>query len=250
MSAATAARPAAVTVGTRSSSGPCRVAELFADAGVTLPPGSVLASGIAAELLSPAIGSAHRTGFTWTSSEVLAATATVRAHTVVTRIAEGRAERYLSLADDTGRTLGTGVDTWVAEHPESLVAAPELDFGSIAWGNLLSDRLEDDATFTSALATWDGTIGLRCGDREVHLRIYRGTVVDVTRRTPHGATFTFVAPPHTWVDLMLSESNDFVRRAIRGEFSSTGDGYEYLRLTRPLDTIIGHARALARKADS
>ncbi len=72
----------------------------------------------------------------------------------------------------------------------------------------------------------------------------------MTRRVPHGATFTFVAPAHTWVDLVLSDTDDFMRRAISGEFSSSGDGYEYLRLTKPLNTIIAHARLIARKANS
>ncbi len=49
---------------------------------------------------------------------------------------------------------------------------------------------------------------------------------------------------------MLSDTDDFMRRALRGEFSSAGNGYEYLRLTKPLHAIIMNARAMAREVHS
>lgn len=123
---------------------------------------------------------------------------------------------------------------------------PGRAFGTLGWAEALADRLGADQAFTAATATWDGTLGLRCGDAEVHLRIYRGRIVDVTRRTPHGATFTVGASELTWTDLVTGPDGDFLRAAMRGAFEVTGSGYEYLRLTKVLDLVVGHARALAR----
>ena len=167
---------------------------------------------------------------------------------MITRVSGRTARRFIRLVDATGAVRESGTETWTFDDDKPTVA--ELDFCTPAWGALLAESLSEDREFTSSLSTWDGTIGLRSGEIELHLRVYKGRIVDVTRRTPHGATFTFVASDQAWADLVLSEENDFMRRAIRGEFSSTGDGYEYLRLTKPLNTIIGHARALARKARS
>jgi putative sterol carrier protein len=118
-------------------------------------------------------------------------------------------------------------------------------FGTPRWAEALASRLADDARFGSAVATWDGTIGLRCGGAEVHLRIYRGRVIEVTRRAPHGATFTLGADEVTWTRLITGPRNDFLRRAMRGEFDVRGSGYEYLRLTKVLDVLVDNARALA-----
>jgi acyl dehydratase/putative sterol carrier protein len=117
-------------------------------------------------------------------------------------------------------------------------------FGTTPWADALAERLTGDARFTSATSSWDGTIGLRCGDAEVHLRVYRGTVIEVTRRAPHGATFTLGASELTWTELVTGPRNDFMQRAMRGQFEVTGSGYEYLRLTKVLHLIIDNARAL------
>lgn len=239
-----------VAVGDRTVSPPQAAAETLAAAGVSLPAGSTSVGAVVACVSAPAVPGARRIGSQWNTEKVVEQTESVSVETVIVRITGDRVERYMALRDHTSVIRESGTETWVLEDPAAAVAAPELDFCSVEWGNLLSESLEDDRGFTSSLSTWDGTIGLRCSDRELHLRIYKGTIIDVTRRTPHGATFTFVAPAHTWVDLVLSDTDDFMRRAISGEFSSTGDGYEYLRLTKPLNTIIAHARLIARKANS
>jgi hypothetical protein len=239
-----------VAVGDRTASLPQAVAETVAAAGVALPADSTSFGAVVACVAAPAVPGAHRIGSQWNAEQFVEQGESVSVETVIIRITGDRIERYIALRDHTGAIRESGTETWVLEDPATVIAAPELDFCSVEWGNLLSDSLEDDRGFTSSLSTWDGTIGLRCSDRELHLRIYKGSIIDVTRRTPHGATFTFVAPAHTWVDLVLSDTDDFMRRAISGEFSSTGDGYEYLRLTKPLNTIIAHARLIARKANS
>lgn len=119
------------------------------------------------------------------------------------------------------------------------------DFGTLPWGQALAERLAGDPRFAQALANWDGTIGLRCATDEVHFRVYRGTVIEVSRRAPRGATFTMEADELTWVRLVDAPTNDFTRRSMQGEFAVRGDGYEYLRLTKPLSVVVDAVRALA-----
>lgn len=236
-----------VIVGERTVSEPATVSDVLSGAGVVVPSGSLTSGALAAELLVPPLGG-NRSRVVWSADAPVPHDAVVVADSVITRVAGRTVQRYVRLLDESGSVRESGTETWT--FGSDLPTVPELDFCTSGWGALLADSLSVDPEFTSSLSTWDGTIGLRSGETELHLRIYKGRIVDVTRRTPHGATFTFVAPDHAWVDLVSSEENDFMRRAIRGEFSSTGDGYEYLRLTKPLNTIIGHARALARKARS
>ena len=237
-----------VRVGDRTAAPVRMTSELLSESGIVLPTGTFALGTVAAELLTPRVPAAHRTGLRWTAIAPVTAVDRIRSEAVVTRVEGATAERFVRVLDATGAVREEGTETWQLDSPAA--TATELDFCTPAWGELLRGSLADDPAFASSLATWDGTVGLRSGDREVHLRIYRGRIVDVTRRTPHGATFTFVAPDHLWVDLVLGARDDFMRRAIGGEFSATGDGYEYLRLTKPLNLIIGHARAVARKARS
>jgi len=246
MSAHTVTRPLAV--GDRTVSEPRAVADVLTDAGAVAPANSPVLGALAvASLVTPVPGGVP-SGFAWNAHDPVSASDVVSADTVITRVSGRTARRYVRLVDATGTVRESGTETWTFDDEQP--SAPELDFCTPAWGALLAESLSDDREFTSSLSTWDGTIGLLSGETELHLRLYKGRIVDVTRRTPHGATFTFFARDHAWADLVLSVEDDFMRRAIRGEFSSTGDGYEYLRLTKPLNTIIGHARALARKARS
>lgn len=129
---------------------------------------------------------------------------------------------------------------------------PALDsvsraFATIGWAKALAERLSYDERFTSATSSWDGTVGLRCGDDEVHLRLYRGQVIDVTKRAPHGPTFTLGADELVWTELITGARNDFMQRVMRGQFEVSGSGYEYLRLTKVLHILVDNARELARE---
>lgn len=236
-----------ITVGDRITGAERALAPLLAEAGIALPGGSALAGALAAELLTAPVAGGTRTGITWSATRPVTHDDTVHADVLITRVADGTVDRYVRLLDDTGTVREYGTETWRLDDPVVAQVQPALDFCTVAWGELLRARLDQDSAFGSSLSSWDGTIGLRCDDREVHLRIYKGRIVDVTRRTPHGATFTFVAPAHLWAEVVLADRDDFMRRAIAGEFSSTGDGYEYLRLTKPLNIVIAHARALAQE---
>lgn len=156
--------------------------------------------------------------------------------------------RHVVLRNQHGERVQEGTTAMLVRAREA--RRPEEDpvgraYCTVPWGKELARRLADDQLFTSATATWDGTIGLKCGDDEVHLRVYRGRVIDVTARTPHGATFTVKADEVTWTNLLVAETNDFIRRTMRDEFEVAGSAYEYLRLTKAVMALIGKAQQLA-----
>ncbi|MFF0224171.1 hypothetical protein [Streptomyces sp. NPDC004629] len=119
--------------------------------------------------------------------------------------------------------------------------------GTAEWARLLADALEKDGQFTRLTSTWDGTIGFGIGGETMLLRVYKGRILDVGRRMPHGPTFTVHASEKTWVELVTGPENDFTRRAMCDQFRTTGDAYEYLRLNRTLVAVIDVMRALARE---
>ncbi|WP_243770054.1 MaoC/PaaZ C-terminal domain-containing protein [Amycolatopsis acidicola] len=157
---------------------------------------------------------------------------------------EGVVNRHVKLLNQDGVTVQEGTTAVLVRARDSGPDPAGRAFGTVAWGEAVVERL--GAEFAAATATWDGTIGLRSGDHEVHLRIYRGRVLEVTRRTPLGATFVLGADELTWTELITGEHNDFMRRAMRGEFEVSGSGYEYLRLTKALALLVDAAREVAR----
>ena len=50
----------------------------------------------------------------------------------------------------------------------------------------------------------------------------------------------------TWLELVEGADNPFMRLAMTGRFTVTGDGYEYLRLTAALHQLADAAREVAR----
>ncbi|GAA1192057.1 MaoC/PaaZ C-terminal domain-containing protein [Prauserella alba] len=118
-------------------------------------------------------------------------------------------------------------------------------FPTAAWARALAERLERSATFTSATAEWDGTIGLGFGNDTVLFRVYRGRVLECGTRTPHPPTFVVGASDLTWTRLITGPGNDFTRRVMCDEFSVSGSAYEYLRSTAALVALVDEARALA-----
>ncbi|WP_051341758.1 MaoC/PaaZ C-terminal domain-containing protein [Pseudonocardia spinosispora] len=153
--------------------------------------------------------------------------------------------RHMALVDAEGQVVQEGTTTALLSArgagPDPMARA----FGTVAWGEALVQRLGSD--FAESTATWDGTIGLRAGIDEVHLRVYRGSVIEVTGRAPHGPTFTMEADEITWTELVDAERNDFMRYAMTGRIASRGNGYEYLRLTSTLAMIVDAARRLAEE---
>ncbi|MFL6053968.1 MAG: MaoC/PaaZ C-terminal domain-containing protein [Actinoallomurus sp.] len=157
----------------------------------------------------------------------------------------GVVTRHMALIGGDGEVVQEGTTSALLMARGTGPDSVERAFGTVAWGKALAERLGGDARFSQAVASWDGTIGLRAGVQEVHLRIYRGSIVEVSSRAALGATFTLEADELTWLQMVTAPANDFTRRSMRGEFAVRGNGYEYLRLTKPLNVIVDAARALA-----
>lgn len=156
--------------------------------------------------------------------------------------------RHNELTDAHGTVVQSGTSRVLVRARDEARDEPRTAIGTLEWGRRLADVLSTDDRFQSAVAEWDGALGLRSGDAEVHLRIYRGRIIEVTRRTPHGPTFTFGANERTWTDLLLDDDPHFGVRLMRGDFQVSGDPYEYLRLTKALSLVVDGARALAAGA--
>lgn len=196
-------------------------------------------------------------GTQWSAAQPGPAGAAVRTTFTVTRCrrvpgeAAGSVRWHVRGDDAHGRTVEEGTVTLLV--PARADGAAD-DGGELAcftreWGQALAARLEDDARFAAATATWDGSIGLRSGSDEVQLRVYRGRVIDAAARTPHGATFTVEAEERTWAELLTAPSNDFLRRVMSSDaFSVSGSAYEYLRMTKALLLLIDAARDLTKEA--
>lgn len=158
----------------------------------------------------------------------------------------GVVTRHMALVNPAGETVQEGTTAALVEARGTGPDPAGRDFGTMAWGQAMAERLGESGEFQAALASWDGTIGLRAGADEVQLRVYRGAVIEVSPRAALGATFVLEADELTWLRTVTAPGNDFTRRCLRGEFAVRGNGYEYLRLTKPLNLLVDAARALAQ----
>ena len=157
----------------------------------------------------------------------------------------GVVTRHMALVDGDGAVVQEGTTSALLAASGSGPDAVGTAFGTVAWGEALAARVGPG--FAESLASWDGAIGLRAGEHEVQLRVYRGKVIEVSRRAATGATFTVEADELTWVELVGAPANEFTRFAMTGRFDTRGDGYEYLRLTAALHLLVDAARELARE---
>ncbi|GAA5164727.1 hypothetical protein GCM10023321_53700 [Pseudonocardia eucalypti] len=157
----------------------------------------------------------------------------------------GVVTRHMRLVDDRGGTVQEGTTSALFEASGSGPDPAGRAFGTVAWGETLTANLP--AGFADALAGWDGAIGLRAGEHEVGLRVYRGRVIEVAGRPALGPTFTVEADELTWTELVTAPANEFTRFAMAGRFTVRGNGYEYLRLTRPLHLLADAARTAAEE---
>jgi hypothetical protein len=205
------------------------------------------------ELLSDGDPPPAVTGLTWSETDPLPGDDPLQVRLLSTRRSAspdgsgGEVSCALDLLASSGRQLQeASLTLWVPSRTRSAREVPQFDVGTRAWGDLLRARLDEDQVFTQALATWDGCVGLRCGAEEVHLRVYRGRILEAVPRTPHGATFTVAASERAWVELLLAPTNDFFRRLMSGtEFAVSGSAYEYLRTTKALVALVDCARQMA-----
>ncbi len=127
---------------------------------------------------------------------------------------------------------------------------PAREFFTSGWTQALAARLERDEAFRAATATWDGAFALACGEDEATLRIYKGRVIEAGTRPPNGASFTLSADELVWAEMLSAPTDEFMARAMQGQFAVRGNAYEYLRLTRALGLVVAAARDLFHEGAS
>lgn len=186
----------------------------------------------------------------WQSRREVVAGQRARHDLTITRVRPGAGGGSLlsasvSLRAEDGTVLEQGSCEFSSPEAPGAEAAGRYQFGTVEWGKALVPYLARNEQFTAAIASYDGTIGLAAGAGEVHFRLYKGTVLEVVRRAVHGADFTLEADDSIWVELILGGRNDFMDRAMKGQFRTRGSGYEYLRMTKALVCIIDAAREAA-----
>jgi hypothetical protein len=189
----------------------------------------------------------------WQNVRSLAVGRKVRYELTLTRVRSGKTggsvvSTRAALRAEDGSVLEQGICDFATPDAPGREAGDVFQIGSVEWGRQLVPYLERNEQFASAISSYDGTIGIAGGSEEVHFRLYKGTVLEVTRRAIHGSDFTLEADDGTWVDMILDDRNDFMDRAMKGQFRTRGSGYEYLRMTKALFCIIDAARAAARAA--
>ena len=163
----------------------------------------------------------------------------------------GEVHQTVQVLSEAGAVVHAGQLDWtvpLTAEDADVRPGPVDDIGSVAWGRALTERLGADPDFTSAVSTFDGTIAIAAGSAEVHWRIYRGAILETSRRSLDGATFTITADELTWLQLLTGEHDEYVRFAARGRFRVLGNGFQYLRLTRAVRVLVDRARAMAAEA--
>ena len=160
----------------------------------------------------------------------------------------GVVHRHFDLFNGAGTVVQSGTSAMMVrarDQNHDGGSQVRADFGSVAWGELLVGRLAASVPFGEATSTFDGTVGLEAGTDSIQLRLYKGRVLECVRSAPRGATFTLSGSELAWVNLAGAPRNEFVARTMAGDFSVTGDVYEYLRLTKAMVALWDCIRELA-----
>lgn len=162
----------------------------------------------------------------------------------------GVVNRHMRLTNQDGAVVQEGTSAMLvhARGPRAdgeEEARAHRDFGSLVWGRLLAKRLSSDEAFAHATIAFDGAIGLQAGTEVVYLKTYLGCVIDVVQRTQVPADFIVQGSEAAWADLALADRNDYIARAMHGEFSISGSTYQYLRLTRAVVALMDSVQAMA-----
>ncbi|MFF5254442.1 hypothetical protein ACFY4K_20690 [Streptomyces leeuwenhoekii] len=187
-----------------------------------------------------------------------AGAAGVRAEGVVTRWkparkrGRGRLHQDVRLLDAKGRVIESAFVVWDVPagsdvQDDESASRVAWDVGTVAWGRHIAAALASNEDFTSAVQTFDGSVGFRAGDEQVEFRIYRGSIVEVARKSLDGPTFTIGGSERAWVDLLSATKNDFVTRTQGNQFRSTGNNFQYLRIFKAVMLMIDEAQLAAAK---
>jgi hypothetical protein len=161
---------------------------------------------------------------------------------------ESRVHQAAAFTASAGAQIGRAELRWLIPGSAGCGADVDhvhLDLGSPMWAKLIEAVLNRDELFRSATGTFDGSIGIASGDEAVEFRIYRGSIIETSRKTLNGPTFTVLGSELAWVNLMKAPRNDYVLRAQAGDFSIAGSAYQYLRLLKAVVRLVDQARLLA-----
>lgn len=167
----------------------------------------------------------------------------------------GVVNRHMRLTNQDGTVVQEGTSAMLVRARGPCLdgeqeARIRRDFGSLTWGRHLARWLSSDEGFAHATIAFDGAIGLQAGTEVVYLKTYLGRVIDVAPRTQVPADFTVRGSEVAWTDLALADRNDYIARAMHGEFNISGSNYQYLRLTRAVVSIMDVVQAMARDEES
>ncbi|MFF9203978.1 hypothetical protein ACF1AE_19595 [Streptomyces sp. NPDC014986] len=227
--------------------------------GVGVPPASEVAgpSLLSAITQAPPVPDAVMAGVRWEQGP-RAGAAGVRAEGVLTRWkparkrGSGRLHQDVRLLDAGGQVVESAFVVWDVPagtdvRDDESASRVAWDVGSVAWGRHLAAALADNEAFASAVQTFDGSVGIRAGEEQVEFRIYRGSVVEVAKKSLEGPTFTVGGSERAWIDLLSSTKNDFVNRTQNNHFRSTGNNFQYLRIFKAIMLMIDEAQLAAAK---
>ncbi|MFD5007339.1 hypothetical protein ACFWMV_31105 [Streptomyces mutabilis] len=217
--------------------------------------------------LLPAVARAHPVpdaviaGVRWEQGPRAGATG-VRAEGVLTRWkparkrGRGRLHQDVRLLDADGQVVESAFVEWDVPagtdvRDDESASRVAWDVGSVAWGRHLAAGLAANEDFASAVQTFDGSVGIRAGEEQVEFRLYRGSVVEVAKKSLEGPTFTVGGTERAWIDLLSATKNDFVNRTQNNHFRSTGNNFQYLRIFRAVMLMIDEAQlAVAKEVPS
>lgn len=156
-----------------------------------------------------------------------------------------RIHQAVDILDKQGTVRQRSAVQWQASADAGSDLDPRIDdVLTVQWGKLLAQRLAVDPDFESASATFDGSIRLSSVDVGFELRIYRGKILEAARKSLDGPTFTIDSDDRSWIELLTGPNDDYVRMAARGAFTITGNGFQYLRMTRAVRVILDRARSM------
>lgn len=153
--------------------------------------------------------------------------------------------RYVEVLNQCGKVVQSGSSAVMYRSTGSRRLGQELF--TPAWAEALGERLNKDAAFRAAMATWDGAFALGDEKSETPFRIFRGNVIETGKRPPRGTDFGLHAAPETWGRLMSGPAGLFMIEAMQGGFSVRGDAYEYVRFTKALSLVVEQMRIFAQE---
>lgn len=163
----------------------------------------------------------------------------------------GIVRRCIRLLDANDQVIQEGTSSAMVRTRHELDSDEQIDQDllGVAWCKVLTEKLNALGEFNDSLQLFDGCVALASEYNTTQLRIYKGRVIDVGRRTPKGADFTLFGTELAWIELLRSSRVDFVARATHGEFNVSGNVFVYLQITSAIVQLVEVAKTLIPAGD-